>query len=793
MLRNYFKIAIRIIARQKLFSAINVFGLSLGIASSILIFAYVYHELSFDAFHDKADRIVRIIMSVNIDGGEKKVAVSPNIAGPILKEQAPEVEDYCRLYNLCFRTNAQIRVNDEDYSEKDVYLADSSFTNVFNLDLIHGSKSGILTHPNDLLLSEKIAKKYFGDEPALSKSLQINGKDFKIKGVYKDFPTNSHFYPEMIGSYSSDESSNKLKWQNASFFTFLLLNEKASRDELEKKMNSIAQKELPDFYKAIQCKFYIEPLKDIHLYSDADMGIEKSGNIKYIYAFLAIAIFIIIIACFNYMNLASARSMERSRETGMRKVLGSNRGQLVIQYMGESFVLTMISLLIAVALVELVKPYFYQLIGQSIDISIISNWRIVLLLVLFGLVISIFSGLYPSLVLSSYKPTATLKGKAGNINKLAGFRKGLVVLQFSISTFMIIGTLVVYKQLMFMQNSELGFQKAQILVLTVSDQKLREEFSSFKSNIINHNNILEASCAQTIPGRIPSGTTAVTEGMQEGEELSIWNVRADEGYVNTLGIELLDGRNLLPADAESEVRRFLINESAAELFGWDPGESVGKRVIVNEREGECVGVMKDFNYSSMREDIEPLVISYGQRKWNSFFLIKMGSGDIGNTLSFMEQKWNEMANDQPFDYFFLDEDFSRLYVSERKASHILLVFAGFTIIIACLGLFGLSSYMAIQRTKEIGIRKVMGSSSTDLTFLMIKDNLKFIILSFVLSVPVGYLIMKNWLQDFAYRINVGLDVPILSIILVTLIAIITVSYYALKTASANPVDSLRYE
>jgi putative ABC transport system permease protein len=793
MLRNYIKIALRIITRQKLFSIINVFGLSIGIASSLLILSYVYHEISYDTYHEKVDRIARINMSLAIDGETKIIAVSPNIAGPILAERAPEVENYVRLYNMCFRTNAQVKVNDEDFSEKNVYLADSTFSDIFDLELIHGSTAKLLTEPNDLLLSEKTAKKYFGSKPALSQSLQINGKDFIIKGIYKDFPSNSHFIPDMIGSYYSDETSKKLRWQNASFFTFLLLNENTSLNELEKKMNAIAQEELPDFYKAVDCKFYIEPLKDIYLYSDADMGLSKSGDIKIVYAFSAIAIFIIIIACFNYMNLASARSMDRSRETGMRKVLGANRGQLIIQYMGESFVITMISLLIAVALVELVKPYYYQLIGQSININIITNWKIWGLLIVSGIVISILSGLYPSLVLSSYKPTTTLKGKATGNNKGSGFRKGLVILQFSISTFMIIGTLVVYKQLMFMQNAELGFQKDQVLVLTVSDHGLRENFNAFKSSIINHNNILDASSAHSFPGRRASGTTAKTENMLEGEELSIWNVRADEGYVNTLGIAIIHGRDLLKEDGEVEERRFLINESAANLFGWDPESSVGNRAIVDDSKGVCIGVMKDYNFSSMREKIEPLVIFYGQRKFNSFFLVKMGAGDIGSTISFMEQEWNKIANDQPFDYFFLDEDFDRLYKSERKAGQILLIFAVFTIIIACLGLFGLSSYMAIQRTKEIGVRKVMGSTSFALTFLMIKDNLKFILISFLISMPAGFLIMKNWLLDFAYRINIGLDIPLLSIFLVGTIAVLTVSYFALKAAFANPVDSLRYE
>ncbi|MFC2123839.1 ABC transporter permease [Bacteroidota bacterium] len=793
MLKNYIKIAIRIITRQKLFSFINVFGLSLGIASSILILSFVFHELNYDRFHEKADRIVRINATATIDGEERKAAVSPNIVGPLLAERVLEVENYVRFYNMCFRTDAKIKVRTEDFTEKNVYLADSSLADIFDLNLVYGSESKLLTGPNDLLLSEKIAAKYFGSDQAVGQTLQINGKDFIIRGVYEDFPTNSHIYPEIIGSLSSLEMARDLIWHNASYFTFLLLNEMESLNEVEEKLNAYAQSEIPDFLKAINFSLYLEPLTDIHLYSEADMGFEKTGDIKYIYAFLAVAIFIIIIACFNYMNLSSARSMERSRETGMRKVLGAKRSQLFLQYMGESFILTMISLLLAVGIVELVKPYYLMLIEQSLEINIITNWRIWIYLLIAGVIISVLAGLYPAVILSSFKPTSTLKGKTSRLDKGSNFRKGLVILQFSISTFMIIGTLVVYKQLMFMQNTELGFHKEQVMILTVTDDDLQNKFDAFKSRIINHSSVHEATSASSFPGRLPSGTVARTEGMQEGEQTSIWVTRADEGFVKTMGVEIIQGRDLLPEDANSEDRRVLINETAANMFGWTAEESIGKKVNIDEEDGVCVGVMKDFNFTSLRDKIEPLAIYHGNRKYNSFFIIKLGSGDIGNAIAFLDNEWKAFTTDQPFDYFFLDVDFNRLYKSERKAGQILLVFAAFTIIIACLGLFGLSSYVAIQRTKEIGIRKVMGSTTNGVMLLMIKDNLKFIFISFLISVPIGFIIMKNWLLDFAFRINVGLDIPLISILTVTIIALITVSFYALKAALTNPVDSLRYE
>jgi putative ABC transport system permease protein len=470
------------------------------------------------------------------------------------------------------------------------------------------------------------------------------------------------------------------------------------------------------------------------------------------------------------MNLASARSLERSRETGMRKVLGASRIQLLFQYMGESFILVMISLLLAVFWVELIKSFFLLLIAQEIEINILTNWKIWIYLLLAGVIISIFAGMYPSIILSSFKPASTLKGQT-QIDKGSRFRKSLVIFQFSISTFMIISTLVVYKQLMFMQNTELGFDKEQVLILTVRDDDLQSRFNEFKS----------------------SGTVAKTEGMQEGEQTSIWVTRADEGFVNTLGVEIIQGRDLLPEDANTEDRRILFNEAAANMFGWTAEESIEKKVNVDGMDGICVGVMKDFNFSSLRDKIEPLAIYHGNRKYNSFFIIKIASGDINNTIDFLGDEWKAFTTSQPFDYFFLDEDFNRLYTSERKAGQMLLIFASLTIIIACLGLFGLSSYMAIKRTKEIGIRKVMGLSTSGVLRLMIIDNLKFIFVSFLISVPIGFLIMKNWLQDFAFRINVGVDIPLLSILSVTLIALITVSFYAIKTSLTNPVDSLRYE
>lgn len=792
MLLNWIKTAIRIITKQKLFTLINIIGLSVGIACSILILYYVFHELNYDRFHQKSDRIVRVNILATIDGQERKAAVSPNIVGPLLAERLPEVRSYLRLYNMCFRTDAKIKVKNEDFTEKNVYLADSSISDIFDLNLLLGSESKLLTAPNDLLLSEKIATKYFGSDQALGQALQINGQDFIIKGVYKDFPTNSHIHPEIIGAFSSLEMSRNLKWSNSSYFTYLLLNNMESLRKVEDKLNDYAKSDIPDFLKAINFSLYLEPLTDIHLYSEADMGLEKTGDIKYIYTFLAIAVFIIIIACFNYMNLASARSLERSRETGMRKVMGASRIQLIFQYMSESFILVLIALLLAVFWVELIKPFFLMLIDQSIEINILTNLKIWIYLLLVGVIISILAGMYPSIILSSFEPASTLKGQA-NIDIGSKFRKGLVVFQFSISSFMIMSTLVVYKQLVFMQNTKLGFDKEQVLILTVTDDELQNRFDEFKSRIINHNGIRASTSASSYPGRLPSGTMARTEDMQEGEQTSIWVTRADEEFVNTLGIEIIQGRDLLPEDANAQERRVLINEAAVKLFGWSIEESIEKKVNVDDIDGICVGVMKDFNFSSLRDKIEPLAIYHGNRNYNSFFIIKITSGDIKNTLDFLGEEWKAFTTSQPFDYFFLDDDFNRLYTSERKAGQMLLVFAVITIIISCLGLFGLSSYMAIKRTKEIGIRKVMGLSTSGVLRLMIIDNLKFIFVSFLLSVPIGFFVMKNWLKDFAFRINVGVDITLLSVLAVTLIALITVSFYAIKASLTNPVDSLRYE
>jgi putative ABC transport system permease protein len=753
----------------------------------------VYHELYYDRYHEKADRIVRVNIVATIDGEERKAAVSPNIVGPLLLEKVPEVQDYVRLYYLCFRKDAKIKVNNDIFSEKNVYLADSGYVNIFSLDLIHGSTSGLLKNPTDLLLSERMAMKYFGHDQVLGKTIQVNDQNYIIKAIYKDLPTNSHIYPEIIGAFGSLEMGKNLKWSNSSYFTYLLLNEMGSMEKVEEKLNDNAKSDIPDFLRAINFSLYLEPLKDIHLFSEADMGFEKKGDIKYVYAFSAIAIFIIIIACVNYLNLATARSMERSLETGLRKTLGARRNQLFLQYMGESFMLTMIALFLAVFLVQLFQPIFLQLVDQRIEINILTSIRFWIFLLITGIVITILAGMYPAIVLSSYKPIHILKKENIGMEKGAGFRKMLVVFQFSISTFMIISTLVVYKQLMFMQNKELGFQKEQVIIITVGDEELQNKFESFKSQIVNHNNIYSATSTSSYPGRLPSGTIAHSEGMQEGEQTSIWVTRADEGFVETLGIELLQGRDLLPGDAKSEDRRILINEAAVQMFGWTDEESIGKKLNIDGKEGACIGVMKNFNYASLRDKIEPLAVFHGERKYNSFFLIKIGPGDVKNTISFLENEWQAFANTQSFDYFFLDDDFNRLYQGERQTGRLLLVFAALAIIIACLGLFGLSSYMAMQRTKEIGIRKVMGLTTSGVLFLMIKDNMKFILISFLLAVPTGFLIMNNWLQEFAYRISVGLDIPLLSMVSVTIIALITVSYYAVKVAFTNPVNALRYE
>jgi putative ABC transport system permease protein len=792
MIRNYLKIALRVINRQKLFAAINIFGLSIGLASAMLLFFYVNHELSYERSFSKSDRIYRIDMIVNVDNNLKELAVTPNILAPTLSQEIPEVENYTRIFGASMFDKAIILKGEDYFIEDKLFYADSTVFDLFDVPIIAGNKNELLNSPDKVVLSKNTAKKYFGNQSAIGETLVFEDKVLEVTGIYENFSSNSHIHPELIISWSTAKSIVSLRWGSSNYYSYILVNNTSAMMAVEEKMKGIIDENLPEELKAIGMDFQLQPISDIHLLSKADFNPEAGGDIRYVYAFIAVAVFILLIAAFNYMNLSTAKSAERAREVGMRKVMGAYRGQLIVQFIGESFVITCISILLAIGIVELVKPYFFNLIEQEIDISLLKNIKFWGLLLSGSLLVSVFSAFYPALALSSYRPSSILVGRGNSSGSGSTMRKGLVILQFAISTALILGTFVVFQQLNFMQRKKLGFNKEQVLIIQTSNNELHDNADALRSAMISHSNIINVASTSAYPGRNSGGMIFNAEGMDESEKVTVWEWRVDEHLVNTLGLELLQGRDFQPTDIESKELEFIINQTAVSIFGWDENDCIGKSITMGAGSGKCIGVIKDFHFSSMKQEVEPMALCM-RKGFHKYFVIRMGNGDIKNTVDFVGSKWKVAAPNEPFNYYFLDRDFERLFKNEKKVSQVFLIFAVLTITIACLGLFGLSSYSAVQRTKEIGIRKAMGSTISEILYLFIKDNMKFILISLLFALPFGLVMMNKWLEGFAYRISIGWEVILLVILVVILVAVSTVIFHALKAANTNPVESLRHE
>ena len=792
MIKSYIKIALRVITRQKLFALINIFGLSIGLAGTMLLLFYINHETSYDKSFSNADRIFRVTLNIDVDNKPKEVAVTSNILGPTLKDQVPEVQEFVRMLGVGLFNRAIIQKGDDVFSESDLYLADSSVFDLFNVDIIAGKKEDLLDRPGKIVLSRKTAKKYFGDEQAIGQNLKY-GDDLllEVTGIYDDFPSNSHIHPELIISFNSFKSHANLRWDTNNFYTYLLLDRPESMEWVGTKMDDIANENMPDELKAIGFDYNMEPITDIHLLSNTDFNPEAGGDIRYIYALLAVAVFIILIAVFNYMNLSTARSAERAKEVGMRKVMGAYRFNLIVQFLSESFIITLFSILVAIGLVELAKPYFFNLIEQELNISLIHNTKFWVVLLSGSLAISLVSGSYPAFAISSFSPVNILKG-IGSKGTGSGMRKGLVILQFTISAALIFGTFVVYKQLFYMQQKKLGFDKENVLIISTTSDEIHKNVEGIRSALTAHNNIFEVSSTSAYPGRNSGGMIFHVEGMEEGEQTTVWEWRVDEHLVKTMGFKLLQGRDFHPSDRESEELEFIINQAAVETFGWDEEDCIGRSITMGAGSGICIGVVENFHFNSLKQHVEPMALCM-REGFHQYLVVKMGDGNVNSTIRFIETEWKKFTQNQPFNYYFLSHDFDNLYKNERKISQIILIFAIFTVIISCLGLFGLSSYAAIQRTKEIGIRKVMGSSVIQILILFVRDNLKLIFISLLIALPLGYFAMDKWLSGFAYRIQGVSDLLIISALTVIMVAILTVIFHAIRAANTNPVDSLRYE
>ena len=800
MVKNYLKIALRNLLKYKAYSLINILGLAVGIAACIMILLYVTDELSYDKYNLKAEQIYRIRGRALLQGREFNMAVSPAPTGATFVKDFPEVIQYARFLPSA---NMLIRYKENVFSENRFFWADSTIFDVFTIPFVKGNPKTALNQPHTIVLTESLANKYFGNEDPLNKIMNFeDGTPYTVTGVVKDCPSNSHFHYDIFASMASINAGKSNEWVNNNFYTYIVLKKGASASSLQAKIPALVKKYAgPQFYQALGItfedwqkkgnayEFFLQPLTSIHLHSHLNNEVEANSDIRYVYIFSITAIFILLIACINFMNLATARSATRSKEVGVRKVLGSNKIQLVKQFLIESFLLTFISIIIAIFLVEAFLPSFNNLAGKHLHTHYFNNLIAIPALFFTVLLVGLISGSYPAFFLSSFKPSKVLKGKAAG-KKGSWLRSGLVVFQFSISIILFIGTFIIYNQMRFIQETNLGFNKENVLVLQRA-WALESHTTAFKDELKKNSNIISASNTNDLPGRTSSESVFKLENAPASQNYLMCLISTDDDFARTMGIELVKGRYFLKNNI-SDSSAVVINESAAKTFNLK--EPIGKRIIFagDNRIGTIIGVVKDFHINSLHQKIEPLVISL-RRGFTAYLPIRISSNNIPATISLIKDEWKKFVPNKPFEYFFLDEDLNRLYQSEQKTGEILTSFSILAIFIACLGLFGLATFTAERRTKEIGIRKALGASTPGIIILLSKEFAKWVLISNIIAWPIAYFFMNKWLQDFAYRINMHFTIFILAGSAALIIAILTISIQAIKAAIASPIVSLHYE
>jgi putative ABC transport system permease protein len=796
MFKNYFKIAFRNLWKHRAFSFINIMGLTVGMTACFLIFLYVRFEVSYDSFHAKADRIYRVVADIKtptevIHSGVPAWAVPPHMAADL-----QEVESYVRVMNQPLL----VRKGELKFQEDNLGIADSAFFQVFSFPLLHGDPKTALNDPFTMVLSETTAKKYFGNTDPMGQTLLVSGQAFPVKvtGVMKDIPENSLIKADMIVSMST--ISRKLnpgideQWSNYGPSGYVLLKPGVNVKALEAKLPGFIQRRTGDDEKKSQmfATLFLEPLRNVYLHSTRGSGFTgTSGSITNVYIFSIVAVFVLIIACINFINLTTARSVERAKEVGIRKVVGAMRQQLARQFIGESVLLCLISFVIVIGLAALLRTSFNDLAGKTISKGIFENGYYILGLFLAAIGIGLLAGIYPALVLSSFRPVVVLKGRFATGTKGILLRKGLVVTQFTISIAFIIATFIVNDQLKFMRNQDLGFSKDQVMVFNTDGDPARD---AFRQAVAGLPGVKMTAMSSSVPGGGNPG--AYSEIQNKKGDLQVANLDlyfVDWDYINLFKIKMVAGRSFDRSFQSDTTHAMVLNEAAVKMFGYSsPEQAVGRRFKQWGREGTIIGVMKDFHFHGLQQEIKPLSMRI-EPNGTQLVCVNVSAANLQKTIAAIGDKWKTLIPNKPFSYYFVDEFFDKQYRGEERFGKLFLNFAVLAIFISCLGLLGLASYSTIQRTKEIGIRKVMGASVTNIVNLLSRDFLILVFISFLIAAPIAWGFMHHWLKDFAYRITIDPWVFVLACGMALVIALATISVQAIRSAIANPVKSLRSE
>ena len=790
MLTNYLRVALRTLRRKPGYAALNVVGLAVGLACCLFLLLFVREEVSYDRFHPSAESIYRVNMEVpQLDA---TIAISPNIVAPLFKREFPEVLAATRVE----AHGGVVRAGDRILDDNNFYFADSTFFDVFDgFTLIVGDAATALTRPNTVVLTASTAKKFFGDADPLGQTIvRNNSQEFEVTGVMADVPATSHFSFDFLASFASREFwANNEQWGSANFFTFVRLPNAGAAAPLQAKITALtdrlrAQDEDNARILALQ------PLTSIHLRTDVAYDLDATGDVKTVYGLTTVALLILLIACINYMNLATARAGQRAQEVGLRKSLGAYRGQLIGQFYSESALLTLGGVLLALGIVGLGLPAFNTLSGKELGFAALGQPGVIALIIGTFLVVSLVAGSYPAFYLSAFHPARVLRSRATTGGGAAWLRKGLVVLQFSISAVLIAGTLIVLSQIRFMSDQALGFDKEHLVVLPLNDEILVEKYPAMEEALRQHPGIVATAGINQIPGQLGWTSGFHAEGLAEEDAFPIKGLPAQATVVEGLGLTLVAGHGFPDSPPEPDSANYLhiLNETAIAKLGWTPEEAIGRRVAVDSRWGELIGVVEDFHFRSLHETIEPLSIWYEPRHVRNL-AIRLAPGETRAGLAHVEAVWGQFAAHRPFSYRFLDDVYDRLYRNEQQTGQIVSVFAFLAVFVACLGLFGLASFTAERRTREVGVRKVLGASVPSLVVLLARDFVLLVVVAFVVAVPLAWFGMDAWLDGFAYRVGLGPWPFLIAGVLLFAIALATVSTQALRAATTDPVKALRYE
>ena len=802
MLRNYFTVALRNIVRNKLHTGINVTGLAVGMATCILIMLWVADELGFDRFHEDADHIYRLCHELTMGGRTLKVPTGSDPMAPAIQAVCPEVTAITRIKS---GSRTEIIYGNNRFFEENILYADSQFFSVFTFPLVEGDPRTALARANSVVITRDVARKYFGDEDPMGKILRSWGNDYTVTGVIDKVPSNSHLSFDFLRSYRSlyeNEGDDWWRWANLDAYTYMRAAPGARVEELEAKTASVVYEHMGkaiEKRKGNSLKSFLQPLTRIHLYSDFEQEIgSRNGSVTYILLFVGIALGVLLIACANFINLTTAGSARRAKEIGIRKTFGADHGRLTFQFLMESILLSLAALVIALILIELALPSFNTMTERDLRLEFLGHPLLLLGFVLYAILVGLVAGIYPALSLSAMKPAAGLKGDYRSTESRSILRRVLVVGQYAISIALIIGTAIIYDQVSFMKNKNLGFAKDQLLVIRgVGD--LRDAASTgatLKSEIAQSAGVIQASLSWAVPGENVLMENFRPEG-PNAEELLMVKMFADESCLPTLGLELIAGRNFSRQMGSDSVDALIINEAAAGKLGWE--DAIGKTIEVPRTDGpgrqprKVIGVVKDFHYIGLSQPIEPLAIIWSSAAPLSYLSVRIETSDISHTLDKIRDLWNRLSGGAPFDYFFADERFAEQYKAEERLGKIAVSFSLLAIFVACLGLFGMASHAARRRTKEIGVRKVLGATVCGIVALLATDLVRWVLLANVIAWPIAYYIMNRWMQTFAYRTSIGPGIFILSGALTLAVALATVGYHAVRAARANPVDSLKYE